>query len=87
MAQTFTNEEFEGINFNCYSKEANVGWYHICEAVQDGNVLVTNKLVPIYLKFDVLTIKIQNQVKVEDKINIINDFIFEIFLRTLYFFK
>ena len=44
MAQTFTNEEFEGINFNCYSKEANVGWYHICEAVQDGNVLVTNKV-------------------------------------------
>lgn len=43
MAQTFTNEEFPNVEFQCKSTDANVGWYHECEAVQDGNVLVATK--------------------------------------------
>ena len=44
MAQTFTDKEFDGIEFNCYSKDASCGWYHVCEAVKDGEVIMTNKV-------------------------------------------
>lgn len=43
MAREFTTEEFEGVVFQCESKDAQVGWYHVCEAVKDGNVLVKTK--------------------------------------------
>ena len=41
----FTDEKFTGYNFNCTSKSANVGFYHICTVTDsNGNEVLTTKV-------------------------------------------
>ena len=44
MTQVFTDEKFTGYTFECTSKSANTGFYHICTVIDNtGNEVLTTK--------------------------------------------